>query len=120
MLAAATAEADLVDRMVFYVGDEPIPSAAWLDGFSCVMTDKPVRRVPEGALRTLAEAGELMKRVGVPAPIDRGRFYRITTDYRVPMESALAVLGAGSVSLEQGIAETVDWLREALPQEYRR
>jgi nucleoside-diphosphate-sugar epimerase len=120
LLTAAKAPADRVDRQVFYVGDEPIPLATWLDGFSHALTGKPARRVPRALLKAGAEAGELIKKTGRGAPFDRGRLFRITADYEVPMAPALDALGTGPVSLEQGIAETVEWLRHEHPGEFSR
>lgn len=112
-VAAGTLPAAQVNHQVFYAGDEPIRSSVWLDGFSRALSGRPVRRIPGGLLRTLATLGSLSKRFGGPAPIDQGRLYRMTTDYPVPMEPTFAVLGRGPVSVEQGIAQTSDWLRHA-------
>jgi nucleoside-diphosphate-sugar epimerase len=120
MLAILDAEPAKVDRQAFYLGDEPIRSSVWLDGFSRAMTGRRARRVPGIALRLLAEGGEILKRFGGAAPIDRGRLYRMTTDYPVPMEQTFAVLGQGPTSLDLGIERTVAWLRERHPGEFRR
>lgn len=120
MLAATRIDPALIDHKVFYVGDLPIHSREWLDGFSYALTGKPVRRVPGQALRVLAGAGEVMKRVGLPAPLDNGRLFRISADYQTPMASAITVLGEGSSSLAQGIAETTAWLRSEFPTMFPR
>lgn len=96
----------------FYVGDEPIPSAIWLDAFSIALTNKPVRRVPMWALKTIANLGELSGKVGGPSPINIGRLQRMTSDFPVPMQKTHEVLGRGSWSLDQGVVETVKWLRQ--------
>ena len=118
--AAATLPADRVDHRVFYVGDEPMPLAGWLDAFSRALNGKPARRVPRTLLRGGAEVGEVIKRTGRSAPFDRGRLFRITADYDVPMGPALQTLGRGPVSLEEGIAATVEWLRREHPEEFAR
>lgn len=120
LIAAAIAPADKVSGRVFYVGDDAMPAALWLDGFSLSLTGRKVRRVPSSLLRGLALAGEAMKRLGGRAPIDLGRLHRISSDYVVPMEPTYSVLGRGPVTLDQGIAETVAWLREYDPAEYAR
>ncbi len=119
LLAVLDADTGDVQHRIFYLGDEPIRSSAWLDGFSRALTGRRTRRVPGIMLRALAEAGELVKRVGAPAPIDRGRLYRMTTDYPVPMEETFRVLGRGNATLEQGVADTVKWLRVRHAGEYR-
>lgn len=118
LIAIIDAPAQAIDREVFYLGDKPVPASHWIDGFSRALTGRKARRVPGTALRALAEAGELAKRVGAPAPIDRGRHYRMTTDYPVPLDTTFRVLGKGAVDLETGIAHTVDWLRLTHPFEY--
>lgn len=120
MLAVIDAEVAAVDHKIFYLGDEPVRSSAWLDAFSLAMTGRRTRRVPGAMLRLLATGGEVVKRVGGPAPIDRGRLYRMTTDYPVPMAETFRVLGRGPADMEQGVATTVAWLRQQYPEEYRR
>lgn len=120
LIAAGTLGEEAVARKVFYVGDAPIPLARWLDGFSCALTGKPTRRIPGAMLKAVATLGELSGRIGGPSPINLGRLYRITTDYAVPMEESIACLGRGPVSLDEGIAQTVEWLKQVMPQEYGR
>jgi len=120
MLAVIDVEAAAVDHKIFYLGDEPVRSSVWLDAFSLAMTGRRTRRVPGALLRLLATGGEAVKRLGGPAPIDRGRLYRMTTDYPVPMEETFRVLGRGTTGMVEGVATTVAWLREQYPEEYRR
>ena len=120
LLAVPDADPAETNHKVFYLGDAPARSSGWLDGFSLALTGKPTRRVPGSALRLLAGIGEVVKRIGGPAPIDRGRLYRMTTDYPVPMDETFRVLGRGTLTPEQGIVATVAWLREYHAEEYRR
>jgi len=120
VLAILDAAPDDVNHKVFYVGDEPAPSSNWLDGFSRALTGHLTRRIPGGLLRLLAGIGEWSGRIGGPSPINRGRLYRMTTDYPVPMEETFRVLGRGDVDPATGIAITVAWLRDRHPSEYRR
>lgn len=96
---------------VYYLGDAPIQSSQWLDGFSTALSGKPVRRVPGPVIKAMALAGEISGRLGGPSPINFGRLYRMTVDYPVPMEPTFADLGKGPVSLEEGIKRTAAWLR---------
>lgn len=120
LLAVVDAPTAAVDHKIFYVGDAPEPSSKWLDGFSRALTGHATRRIPGSALRVLATLGEWSNAVGGPSPINRGRLYRMTTDYPVPMEETFRVLGRGNVDSASGIAATVAWLRERHPDEYRR
>jgi nucleoside-diphosphate-sugar epimerase len=100
-----------VDRRIYYLGDEPVRSSAWLDGFSDALRGRPVRRIPSRLLKFVAGVGDASKKLGGPAPIDSGRLYRMSTDYPVLMAETFADLGSGPISLHEGIAETVEWLR---------
>ena len=95
-----------------YVGDDAIPSAELLDAFSVALRGRPARRVPRWLLRLAAEAGELSGRLGGPSPLDRGRWFRMTTDYVVPMAPTFETVGRGPVTLADGVDESVRWLRE--------
>lgn len=108
-LRAADLPSHLVDKHTFFVGDESLPSEVWLDAFSVAFTGKKTRRFPFGLLRFFAGAGELLKKTGFPSPIDAGRLERMTTDFPIPMERTLEILGPGSISFDDGIAETVRW-----------
>jgi GlcNAc-P-P-Und epimerase len=111
MLRVAELPAATVEGHVMYVGDEPIPSAQWLDAFSIALTGKPARRIPLFALKALALAGDISGALGGPRPIDRNRLYRMTTDYRTPMEPCLQIPQKDFVTLEEGVRKTAEWLR---------
>lgn len=101
----------LVDGQVFNIADEIMPGSVWLDAFSVQLTGLPVRRVPYPLLWMLAVAGSASKKLGGPAPLDLGRFERITTEYPVPLDKTVSVLGKGSTSFEKGVEDCVKWLR---------
>ena len=44
----------------------------------------------------------------------------MTTDYIVPLDKSLALLGPGPMSLEDGVKKTVAWLRENCPEFFSR
>jgi hypothetical protein len=103
--------AQLVDRKVFYVGDPPLVLLNWVNAFSVQLTGRPVRVIPQGALRVLALAGDGLTKVGVKFPIFSSRLKSMTQDYPTPMEPTYALLGPPKTSLEDGVKETVEWLR---------
>jgi nucleoside-diphosphate-sugar epimerase len=110
LMAIAEAEPRIVEGKTFYIGDAPLPSTAWLDAFALALTGKPVRRVPGWLLRGAAYAGEMSGRIGGPSPINLGRLKRMTTDFPVPIERTFAIFGRPRISLEEGVARTVNWL----------
>jgi hypothetical protein len=44
----------------------------------------------------------------------------MTSDYRTPMDKTFEVIGKGPFSLQEGIDQTVAWLREHGGAEYRK
>lgn len=100
-----------VDGEVFYVGDAPVSSPDWLDGFSIALTGKPTRRFPYSILWLLSLGGEILARIGRPSPINFGRLERMSCDHLVPMEKTFEILGQGQTSFAEGVDETVKWLK---------
>lgn len=102
------------DKAVFYIGDAAIETGLYLDKLSMALTGKNVRRMPTILLSILAKAGDAVKPIIPHPPFDQGRYYRMTTNYIVPLENTLKICGAGSVPFERGIAETVKWYETLL------
>jgi len=120
MLRAAELPGERVNRKIFYGGDEVLDSAIWLDAFSRALTGKAARRLPYAGLQLLAAGGDLSAKLGGPSPINSGRLFRMTQDYPTPIDETLQILGRSSHSLEQGVATTVAWLRDAYPGKFPR
>jgi len=95
---------------VYYISDKPIDSAGFLDAFSLVLRGGRTRRVPAAVLKALGWAGGFARSLGLPAPIDSGRAFRMTTDYVVPVEPTLEIAGPPPVEFEEGVRRTVAWL----------
>lgn len=95
---------------VYYLGDGTIDYDVWADAFSFGLTGKPARRIPVKLLSVLSTVGELAKWFGLSAPIDRGRFFRMTTSSDINLEPTFNVVGQPKVPFEQGVAETLAWL----------
>jgi nucleoside-diphosphate-sugar epimerase len=102
---------ELVDRKVFYVGDPPLALLTWVNAFSLQLTGRPVRVIPKAALHVLALAGDGLKKLGIKFPLFSSRLKSMTEDYPTPMEPTYALLGQPKTSLEEGVRETVEWLR---------
>lgn len=110
-LGEALACGEPVER-VYYIGDETIDSATWLDTFATALTGRPTRRMPYWLLKTAAETGALLSPFGIKFPLTRERLQRMTVDYLTPLENTLMFCGPPRFSLEEGVAETVQWLCE--------
>ena len=63
-------------------------------------------------MRLMALAGDIPTRLtGKPFLINSSRLHSMTTNYNTPIAETFQLLGENPYSLEQGIQETVDWLR---------
>jgi len=103
---------DLVHGKTLYLGDRPINLFDWTDGFSRALTGRGVRVIPRGLMHGLALAGDIPSYLmGKPFLINSSRFRSMTTDYKTPMEPTFDLLGEGPYTLEDGIRETVEWLK---------
>lgn len=101
----------IVDRKVYYLGDPPISLLDWANGFSMAITGKSVRIVPRGLFKILAITGSILGIFGIKFPIQLSRYRSMTEDYFSPMEPTIMNFGPSLYSLEEGIKETVEWLK---------
>lgn len=97
----------LEDRSILYIGDGAMKTGAYLDALSSALTQKPIIRVPDTPLWLLAQIGTLLNAAGVKFPFDTGRYFRMTTDYVVPIELARQVTLCKFVDFDMAIAETI-------------
>jgi nucleoside-diphosphate-sugar epimerase len=106
------APCDAVHGKTLYLGDRPINLYDWVNGFSRALTGHEVRVIPRPLMRALALLGDIPSRlIGKPFLINSSRFRSMTTDYETPMEPTFELLGESPYMLEEGIRETVEWLR---------
>jgi nucleoside-diphosphate-sugar epimerase len=108
--------AELPDaQRVYYVGDGTIDYDEWADAFSNAITGRPARRIPKWLLTLLGAGGDFAKKLGLPAPIDSGRAFRMSTSSAIDLSSTLRVTGPVPVGFDEGVAATVAWLRSYRP-----
>ena len=98
-----------VQGNVFYITDPPIDNAEWMDGFSLLLSGKPIRRIPMSAWRILAKVGDIMKRISIPFPMSTERFFRLTVNESVFHEKTISLVGNSAVSLSEGVQRSVEW-----------
>lgn len=112
MVGLVAADAAQTGGKIFYVGDAPRDLRDWVNGFSLALRGRPVTVVPRPCLRTLALAGDLIGKVrGREFLIHSSRYRSMITSDQAPMSATFELLGPGPVSLDQAVAETVQWLR---------
>ena len=107
---------DLVNKKVFYVGDMPIDLFEWANAFSKAQIGRKVIIVPRALILILAKIGDTLKTLGINFPITTSRYKSMTTDNPAPMENTFKLLGNVPYSLEEGVKETVDWLKKYYPE----
>ena len=109
--AILDASTDIVHESVYYGGDPPIRQIEWVNAFAEAITGMPVRTAPKWVLYSMALAGEMAYRVGIPTPLYLSRYYNLITTNPVPTDKTATVFGLGHYSLNQGVQETVSWLK---------
>lgn len=104
-----------VDRKVFYVGDMPIDIYYWVNGFSVRQTGKNVTIVPRIVIRAIAFVGDVLAFAGIKFPITSSRYKSMTTGNTAPMEQTFEAFGNPPYTLEAGIDETIEWMKQEFP-----
>lgn len=108
------APAAAVDRKTLYLGDPPGNLYDWVNGFSLALSGRPARVVPGSMMQLLAKVGDAVtKTTGKPFLINSSRLRSMTTNYPTPIESTFELLGPNQYTLEEGIRETAEWLRNS-------
>jgi len=118
ILAIVTAPAGAVVGRPFFLADaEPIEVGRFSDAIAVAFGVPRPRRVPAIALRPLAWAGDIAKacRVLRAPPLTSFRLDNLVTDMVYDLQPTMAVTGPMPFSLEQGIVETVSWMRSDSP-----
>ena len=119
MKAALEKPAAEVTGQVFYLSDPVEDIARWVDEFSLALRGTPAKRIPRSMLFGMGWLGDRFENfTGRSFYITSSRAHSMTTDYPVPLERSLQILGAGSVSLPEGVRRTVAWLRQNLPKDF--
>ena len=101
-----------VHGKVFYVGDRPGPIDRWVFGFHREIRGAEPRKLPAVVMHAVALIGDS---IGVvtrrPFFLSSSRLRSMTEDYLVDNAETFRLLGEPPWTLDQGIRQTVDWLR---------
>jgi GlcNAc-P-P-Und epimerase len=112
MLGLMVADAKAIAGRVFYVGDPPRDLSEWVNGFSHALRGGPVTIVPRRLLRAMGLTGDLISQLSRHEfLIHSSRYRSMVTSDTAPMAETYALLGPSPISLDQGVGETVRWLR---------
>jgi GlcNAc-P-P-Und epimerase len=109
-------EVTVINKKTFYVGDEPIDLKDWVNGFSLRQIGRNVIVVPRALVKVLSYLGDIFKKIGIKFPITSSRYKSMTTSNAAPMRKTIDTFGPPPYSLEEGIRETVEWIKEYHPQ----
>jgi nucleoside-diphosphate-sugar epimerase len=110
-LKILAAPADVVAGKTFYVGDAPADIKLWAGAFTKALTGRPPRVLPRPVLRGIALVGDIIRATGREFPLFTSRYRSMTQDHLVDMAPTFAVFGGSKYSLEEGVKETVEWLK---------
>lgn len=111
-----TSSRNEVDRKVYYVGDRPIDLYDWVNGFSLGQIGKKVVVLPRFFVRTLALIGDALRIVKIKFPITSSRYRSMTTNNPADMEKTYTELGQPPYTLQQGIDQTIEWMKKKHPE----
>jgi nucleoside-diphosphate-sugar epimerase len=100
-----------VNQKVFYVGDLPIDIYNWVNGFSLRQIGRKVRVVPRIIVRSLALTGDILSLFKIKFPLTSSRYKSMTNSNITPLDKTFDAFGTPPYTLEQGIEETVAWMR---------
>lgn len=106
---------ETVHKKVYYVGDRPIDLYRWVNQFSLYQTGRQVRILPRFFLYSLAVVGDVLRIFKIKFPITTSRYKSMTTDNPAYMDKTIEELGEPPYSLEDGVKQTVEWMRQAHP-----
>lgn len=116
IISMLEAPAEKINGRVYYVGDMPIDIYHWVNGFSLKQIGKSVRVVPRFLVKTLAYIGDILAVVKIKFPLTASRYKSMTHSNTAPMERTIEAFGVPPYTLEQGIEETVKWMKEEHPE----
>ncbi|HSA87225.1 MAG TPA: NAD(P)-dependent oxidoreductase [Nitrospira sp.] len=105
-----------VDRRVLYLADyQPIEISHWARTISRQYGLPPPRKVPVGILKLFARAGDVLKQAGMASNprLTSFRLNNLLTESVFDLSELKNVAGATPYDMEQGVALTVEWLKQA-------
>lgn len=105
-------------QKTFYIGDyEPIELRDFATRISTAFGGRGVFRLPVSALMMVALAGDTLKRLGYRNPaLTTFRLNNLLMPMLHDFRNLEAITGALPYSLEEGIRQTVDWMRSHEPR----
>lgn len=105
-------ERGAVDKQVFYIADPAIDLMEWGAEFSQQLVNKKLRKMPYVLMKFIAYCGDIFVKLGYTNfPMTNFRLNNMTRDNIVPTNSINKVAPNLPYTYQEGIKETVDWLK---------
>ena len=102
----------LIDKQVFYVGDNPINLYDWVNSFSISLNKKSVRVVNRNFVKLLAAFGSFLAFFKIKFPITLSRYKSMTeANDSIPIKKTFEILGDPPYNLKEGVECTTKWLK---------
>lgn len=109
-----TASAEQIHRRVFYLSDyDAFTLRDWADCIALALHNRKLHTMPDWLVAIFARIGDTMKLCGVKDPVlSSFRLRNMQTDTTlIPLEPIRSVTGPLPYTMEQGVEETIAWLR---------
>jgi nucleoside-diphosphate-sugar epimerase len=104
-----TAQANIAGRVMYLADSPPIDLRLWSDAFAARF-GRRIHTLPEPVARMLGMAGDLITAVGLRSPLTSRRLDNMMTDYLYDTAPIEAVAGPPTISMQEGVRRTADWL----------
>lgn len=103
-----------IQGRTFTVSDyEPLIIRDWADCIQAILGAPPIRTAPLAVLRLLARAGDAARNVGFRnPPLSTFRLNNLLTNATYDIEPLKEVVGPLPFSAEEGVKQTVSWMRQ--------
>ena len=109
------ASSELIHKQIFYLSDyEVFTIKDWASMISKKLKGRQVRTIPEPIVRILAWSGDLLKLFGIKEPpFSSFRLKNMRADTsHIPLENLKSITGPLPYTIEQGVDETIVWLKK--------
>jgi len=110
-----TANANMVSSRTFYLADYPESTVRnWADTIRTQLGARKIVTLPLWLLRVAAGVGDTLKLVGwANPPLTSFRLNNILTGGQYPLEPTRDVVGRLPFTQEEGVRETIHWMKES-------
>lgn len=106
-----TADVQLINKKMFYLGDLPVDSYQWLNTISMQLKQKKIRRIPTIIFTYVALIGDILIKLGVSVPIYSVRVKNMIEDYPAPTAKTINLFGVSHPDMKHNVNETIQWIK---------